>query len=122
MDVVDLRIDPADLGFAQGRPSGRGVLRGWLALPEDEPFSTSSLLYAVDAFPPATFEIAPTGWVPTLELSAYVRALPAPGPVRVLQKAQLIEGERVDEACFVWDSRNRLVAQATQLAGIRLGS
>ena len=58
--------------------------------------------------------------MPTLELTAYVRALPAPGPVRVLHKAQLIEGNRVDEACFVWDSRGRLVAQATQLAGIRL--
>lgn len=120
MDVVDLRVDVRDLGFATGSPSGRGVLRGWLALPDDEPFTTSSLLYAVDAFPPATFEIAPTGWVPTLELTAYVRALPAPGPVRVLQKAQLIESERVDEACFVWDSRGRLVAQATQLAAIRL--
>ena len=76
----------------------------------------------MDAFPPATFEIEPTGWVPTLELTAYVRALPAPGPVRILQKAQLIEGQRVDETCLVWDSRGRLVAQATQLAGIRLGS
>jgi hypothetical protein len=122
MDVVDLRVDPADLGFARGKPSGRGQLRGWLALPEDEPFTTSSLLYAVDAFPPATFDIEATGWVPTLELTAYVRALPAPGPVRVLQKAQLIEGQRVDEACFVWDSRGRLVAQATQLAGIRVGA
>lgn len=121
MDVVDLRIDPADLGFATGSPSGRGVLRGWLGLPGGEQFTTSSLLYAVDAFPPATFEIAPSGWVPTLELTAYVRALPAPGPVRILQKAQLIEGQRVDEACFVWDARGRLVAHATQLAGIRLG-
>ena len=121
MDVVDLRIDPGDLGFAAGRPSGRGQLRGWLALPGDEPFTTSSLLYAVDAFPPATFDIEATGWVPTLELTTYVRALPAPGPVRILHRAQLIEGERVDEVCFVWDSRGRLVAQATQLAGIRLG-
>jgi hypothetical protein len=122
MDVVDLRIDPADLGFATGSPSGVGRLRGWLGLPGGEPFTTSSLLYAVDAFPPATFDVEPTSWVPTLELTAYVRALPAPGPVRVLQKAQLIEGQRVDEACFVWDSRGRLVAQATQLAGIRLGA
>ncbi len=122
MDVVDLRIDPADLGFAAGRPSGRGELRGWLALPGDEPFTTSSLLYAVDAFPPATFEVESSGWVPTLELTAYVRALPAPGPVRIVQKAQLIEGQRVDEVCLVWDSRGRLVAQATQLAGIRVGS
>ena len=96
-------------------------LRGWLALPAGEAFDPSSLLYAVDAFPPATFDIELAGWVPTLELTAYVRALPAPGPVRVLQQAQLIDGRRVDEACFVWDTTGRLVAQGTQLAGIRLG-
>jgi acyl-coenzyme A thioesterase PaaI-like protein len=118
MDEVDVRLDPAVLGFARQAPSGSGELRGWLALPEED-FDALALLYAVDAYPPATFEIAPSGWVPTLELTAYVRALPAPGPVRVLQQARLIEAGRVDEVCFVWDSAGRLVAQATQLAGIR---
>jgi hypothetical protein len=55
-------------------------------------------------------------------LTVYVRALPVPGPVRVLQRAQLIAGQRVDEACFIWDGTGRLVAQGTQLAGIRLGT
>jgi hypothetical protein len=121
MDEVDLRIDPATLGFAAGKPTGRGELRGWLGLTGDEPFDPISLLYAVDAFPPATFDIELSGWVPTLELSVYVRALPAPGPVQVLQRAQLIDAQRVDETCLVWDSTGRLVAQGTQLAGIRLG-
>ncbi len=121
MDQVDLRIDPADTGFARGEPSGRGELKGWLVLPGDEAFDPISLLYAVDAFPPATFEVAASGWVPTLQLSVYVRALPAPGPVRVLHKAQLIDAQKVDEVCSVWDGRGRLVAQGTQLAAIRLG-
>ena len=60
--------------------------------------------------------------MPTLELTVYVRALPAPGPVRMLHRAQLIDNGRVDESCFVWDSAGRLVAHGTQLAGIRLGS
>ncbi|MGD0395084.1 MAG: thioesterase family protein, partial [Acidimicrobiales bacterium] len=84
-------------------------------------FDPISLLFAVDAYPPATFEIEFSGWVPTLELTVYVRALPAAGPVRVLQRAQLIDGQRVDEVCSVWDRTGRLVAQGTQLAGIRLG-
>jgi acyl-coenzyme A thioesterase PaaI-like protein len=121
MGVVDLRIEPSSLGFAGGNPSGRGELRGWLALPDDEPFDPQSLLYAVDSFPPATLDVEPTGWVPTLELTAYVRALPAPGPVRVLHQAHLIDDQRVDEVCWVWDSTDRLVAHGTQLAGIRLG-
>ena len=121
MEQVEVRLEPDSMGFAAGRPSGRGELRGWLALPGAEAFDPASLLFAVDAFPPATFDIEFSGWVPTLELTAYVRAVPAPGPVRVLQRAQLIEAGRVDEACFVWDRTGRLVAQGTQLAGIRLG-
>ena len=121
LDQVELRMDHDDLGWASGAPSGAGELRGTLALPDGEDFDPVSLLFAVDALPPGTFDVELTGWVPTLELTAYVRALPAPGPVRVLQRAHLIEGQRVDEQCWVWDSRGRLVAQATQLAGIRLG-
>ncbi len=122
MEQVDLRLEPDSAGFTTGAPAGRGELRGWLGLSDGEPFDSISLLYAVDAFPPATFDIEFSGWVPTFELTAYVRALPAPGPLQILQRAQLIDGQRVDEVCFVWDSAGRLVAQATQLAGIRLGS
>jgi hypothetical protein len=121
MDQVDLRLEPDSLGFGFGRPRGLGELRGWLGLLGGEVFDPISLVYAADAFPAATFDIEFTGWVPTLELTVYVRALPAPGPVRVLQKAQLIAGQRFDEACFIWDSSGTLVAHSTQLAGIRLG-
>jgi len=121
MEQIEVRLEPGSDSFTTGEPSGRGELRGWLALPEGESFDPASLLFAVDAFPPATFDIEFTGWVPTLELTAYVRALPAPGPVRILQRANLIDAQRVDESCFVWDHTGRLVAQGTQLAGIRLG-
>jgi acyl-coenzyme A thioesterase PaaI-like protein len=121
MDQVEIRLDPGALGFGTGHPSGRGELSGWLALPHGEAFDPVSLLYALDAFPPATFDVEMTGWVPTLELTAYVRACPAPGPVRVLHRAHLIDAQRVDEGCWVWDSAGRLVAHGTQLAGIRLG-
>jgi hypothetical protein len=121
MDQIEVRLEPASSGFTTGAPSGRGELRGWLALPDQEPFDPTSLLFAVDAFPPATFDIEFSGWVPTLELTVYVRALPAPGPVRILQRAQLIDARRVDESCYVWDCTGRLVAHGSQLAGIRLG-
>jgi len=121
MEQAEVRLAPGADGFTRGQPSGRGELRGWLSLPDGEAFDSTSLLFAVDAFPPATFDIEFSGWVPTLELTVYVRALPTPGPVRVLQRAQLIDDQRVDESCFVWDGAGRLVAQGTQLAGIRLG-
>jgi hypothetical protein len=121
MEQVEVRLEPESSGFITGRPSGRGELRGWLELPHGEPFDPVSLLFAVDAFPPATFEIEFSGWVPTLELTVYVRALPVPGPVQILQRVQLIDHQRFDETCFVWDRTGRLVSHSTQLAGIRLG-
>jgi hypothetical protein len=121
MEQVEVRLEAATRAFAQGQPSGHGELRGWLALPADEAFDPISLLFAVDAFPPATFDVQFSGWVPTLELTAYVRALPVPGPLRITQRAQLIAAQRVDEVCYVWDSAGQLVAHGTQLAGIRLG-
>lgn len=121
LDQVEIRLDRDTVGYTAGSPSGRGELRGWLALPDGESFDLPALLYAVDAFPPATLDIAMSGWVPTLELTVYVRAVPAPGPVRIVHRAQLIHDQLVDESCYVWDSKDRLVAQSTQLAAIRLG-
>ncbi len=121
MEQIEVRLDPGASGFTRGEPSGQGELRGWLALPGEEDLDPVSLLFAVDAFPPATFDIEFSGWVPTLELTVYVRGLAGPGPVRVLQRAELIDAQRVDESCHVWDRSGRLVAQGRQLAGVRLG-
>lgn len=118
-DHLDIRLEPASAGFTTA-PSGRGELRGWLSLLDDAPHDPVSLQLVVDAFPPATFDLEPTGWVPSLQLTTYVRALPAPGPVQVLHRAHVVDDGRVDESCHVWDSTGRLVAHSTQLAAVRL--
>ena len=113
LEVVEQRLDPA------GRQDGSGELRGWARFADGMAPDPVSLLFVADFFPPATLTINPSGWVPTLELTVYVRAVPAPGALRVRQRARLVEAGLVDEVCDVWDSRGRLVAQATQLASIR---
>lgn len=118
--VLSRAFDPATLGFVSGEPSGEGELRAWVRFAGGRPVDPLALLLAVDALPPATFEVALTGWVPTLSLTAYVRALPGPGPLRVRFRAGEIVGGMVDETCEVWDSAGRLVAQSTQLAAIRM--
>lgn len=120
MDLVAEHLDPAVLGFAQGRPSMAGELRGHLALADGREPDPLSLLLAVDALPPASFDLGLGGWVPTVQLSAWVRALPAPGPLVARQRARLVGGGFLDETCDVWDSRGRLVATGHQLAGVRL--
>lgn len=114
-----LRLDPATLQWAAGTPSGRGELRGWIEFADGRPVDALSLLYFLDALPPATFDVARSGWVPTLSLTTYVRAVPVPGPLRITQRAQVIADGRVDEVCEVWDASGRLVANGTQLAAIR---
>lgn len=120
-DQVEVRLDPEWSGVMNGRPSGRGELRGWLKLPLQENFDSISLLFAVDALPPPTFDTDFIDMVSTAELTVYVRAIPAPGPVRIVTRARLIDPHWVDHTCDVWDGTGRLVAQATQLAKRPLG-
>jgi len=117
-DHVDLRLDPDSHGMIRGTPAGRGELRGWLAMFGADGFDPVSLLYAVDAFPPTPFDTPHPGMVSTIELTAYVRAMPVSGPVQVVSRARLIDSQWVDEACEVWDRDGRLVARATQLAKV----
>jgi acyl-coenzyme A thioesterase PaaI-like protein len=119
MDVLVERLDPATMGWAIGKPSGAGELRGWLRFEDGREPDTLALLAVVDALPPATFDLGLAGWVPTLALTCHVRAVPAAGPLTVRQRARHVAGERVDEECDVWDSTGRLVATGHQLAGVR---
>ena len=117
---IDLRLDPLSAGFAVGSPSMTGEIRGRVRISPDPP-DPYALLVAVDCLPPAPFDLGLFGsWVPTLELTAYVRALPADGPLTVRQRARLVTADRVDEQCDVWDCEGRLVATGHQLAGLRL--
>ena len=121
---VRMAFDPAfglqwsDEGPMAGGPQGE--LRAWFGFADGRAVTPLDLLYVVDSMPPATFTILSTGWVPTLDLSVYVRAVPAPGPLRIRFRVQVIQDGFADEVCEVWDSADRLVAQSTQLAALRL--
>jgi hypothetical protein len=119
LEMVEQRIERASYQ-GRGRSDGSGDLRGWLRFADGSDFDPLSLLYVSDSFPPATFTIGSVGWVPTLELTVYIRALPAPGPLRVRQRARVLSGSLVDQVCEAWDSRGRVVVQATQLAAVRM--
>jgi hypothetical protein len=122
LDHVDLRIDLATAGWAFGAPAGQAEVRAWLRRDDGGDPTAADLLVFADALPPVTFDLGLTGWVPTLELTVLVRALPAPGWVRAVQRATLLQDGWLDEECLLWDSEGRLVAQARQLAGYRLAA
>ena len=83
----------------------------------DESFASPENLVAYfDALPPVTFDLGMIGWAPTLELTAHVRAKPAPGWLKVQHRTRNFAGGMFEEDCEVWDSTGRLVAQSRQLA------
>ncbi|VXC00613.1 thioesterase family protein [Nocardioides sp. AX2bis] len=116
MSRFDLRIPREQAGWAVGRPSGRGEISAWFRLEGGREPDVLALLSAVDALPPVTFCLGLPGWAPTLELTAHVRARPAPGWLRVRHATRNLAGGMFEEDCEVWDSADRLVAQSRQLA------
>ena len=76
----------------------------------------------VDALPPPVFNIdIPTGWVPTVELTAHIRGIPAPGPLRCRFHTEIVQNGFMQEDGEVWDSAGQLVAQSRQLALVPRG-
>jgi acyl-CoA thioesterase len=110
------RLDPAYVGWRVGKPSGTGIIQGWFKLADDRPLDPIALLLVVDALPPVTFDLGLPGWAPTLELTAHVRARPAPGWAIVRHATRNVSGGQFEEDCEVWDAEGRLVAQSRQLA------
>jgi acyl-CoA thioesterase len=114
LDHVDVRLDPSTVPFHGG--TGEPVIRGWMALRDGSPADAHALLLAVDVAPPTVFRLGLMGWAPTVELSALLRAVPAPGWLAFEAAATVVGGGWFDENATVWDSNGRVVAQARQLA------
>ena len=150
MGQVDLRLHPEDAGYSEGAPSGEPRVRGWFRLRDGEALDTLGLLMAVDAFPLAHLGMAdrlagrlgpgagvllatdafpptafnarlPVAWTPTVELTAHVRARPAPGWLRCVFTTRFVTGGFLEEDGEVWDATGRLVAQSRQLALVPRG-
>jgi Thioesterase-like superfamily len=120
MEVVEQRLDPPVLGFAQGKPSGRGRVAGYLRLRDGSDWDPLSLLIALDMGPPPHFDLGMSGGAPTVQFTAHVRRLPAPGPVWFDLRASDVGADRMTEQMRVWDSKRRLVGESSQLAAVRV--
>lgn len=80
--------------------------------PVDEYFA----LMCGDIALPVSYAVGRRGWAPTVQLTAYLRALPADGWLRVLCTATEIGQDWFDEDHTVVDSTGRIVVQSRQLA------
>ncbi len=118
---VDLRLDPATIGWRHGHPAGVPEMRGYFQLREHRDPDAYLLALAVDGLPPVVFGLGATGWAPTVELTWYMRAVPVPGALQVAARCRNVSGGWFDEEAEVWDAAGRLVAQSRQLARVGRG-
>jgi acyl-CoA thioesterase len=115
---VDLRLDPATIGWRTGEPAGIPEMRGYFRLREDRVPDAYLLALAVDGLPPVVFGLGAAGWSPTVELTWHMRAVPAAGLLRVATRCRHVSGGWFDEEAEVWDAAGRLVAQSRQIARV----
>jgi hypothetical protein len=69
-----------------------------------------------DVSVPVSFAVGRIGWAPTVQLTAYLRGLPADGWLRVICTCVQIGQDWFDEDHTVVDCRGRIVVQTRQLA------
>jgi acyl-CoA thioesterase len=126
-DRLDVAMRPAAVSWMPG-PDGKprthsdhAVLDGWVRLRDGTEPDPVSLVFFADSFPPPVLNLSSvrTPWVPTLELTVHVRAIPAPGflAARFTTRA-LIDGY-LEEDGELWDSTGQLVAMSRQLARVQ---
>jgi Acyl-CoA thioesterase C-terminal domain/Acyl-CoA thioesterase N-terminal domain len=113
---VDIRFDPATMGWLDGEPDGIPEMRGYLGLREARDPDAYLLAVAVDALPPVVFGLGAAGWAPTVELTWHMRGVPATRGLRVAHRCPQISAGWFDEEAEVWDAAGHLVAQSRQLA------
>jgi hypothetical protein len=104
------------LSTMQPRTDGRPpVIQMW-ARPRGVAPDALFALMCGDLSAPVTFAVDRTGWAPTIQLTAFLRGLPADGWLRIIATCTEIGHDWFDEDHTVVDSLGRLVVQARQLA------
>jgi len=123
--ALEFRGDPTSTSWwgVDGDVAGDGEVVLWLRLrDEGRPWDPWSTLFATDALPPATIALGSTGWVPTLQLTSYVRRIPSSEWLCARQWCVTVADGSVDERCEVFDASGELVASSSQLALVRFGA
>ncbi len=116
-ESVEIRVHPNTGWIHDGEPSGTGLMEGWLRFVDGREPDVWALALFADSFPPSIFELLPgQSWVPTLELTVHVRAVPAPGWVRARFRTRYVTSGFFEEDGELWDSEGRLVALSRQHA------
>jgi acyl-coenzyme A thioesterase PaaI-like protein len=114
--LLGMRFDGDTHGFTTG-DLGEAVIRATVEPVASSPVDQLLALVTCDATPPAAWNaLGLTGWVPTVELTAHVRARPVSGPLRVVATTRSVGGGLLEEDAEVYDADGNLVVLSRQLA------
>lgn len=118
-DVVHLAhgcdIRPSLTTLAPRTDGGPPVIEYWVRPKEGSPDVLFALLCG-DVSAPVTMGVHRSGWAPTVQLTAYLRGMPADGWLRVMCTTMQIGQEWFDEDHVVVDCEGRIIVQSRQLA------
>jgi hypothetical protein len=113
--VCELSMDASTAAFLRGEVGADPTIRLWVR-PKGEAPDALFALMAGDVSPPVTLNLGRPGWAPTVQLTALLRAQPAPGWLRVEMSTNKVGGTWFDGDATVIDATGALVCQARQLA------
>ncbi len=118
-DIVHLAhgcdIRPSLTTMAPRADGGPPVIEYWVR-PKEGPADSLFALLCGDVSAPVTFGVNRFGWAPTVQLTAYLRAIPADGWLRVMCTTMQIGQDWFDEDHVVVDCEGRIIVQSRQLA------
>lgn len=121
-DHIDARLDPSCTGWITGDLSDTAQIRGWLGFKKKRTLDLPALLLFSDTYPPPVFaKFGPRAWVPTIEMSVNVRALPETQHLKVVFSSRFISAGLVEEDGELWDSNGNLIAISRQISKYRRG-
>lgn len=112
-DGCDIR--PSMTTFAPGRDGGPPIIEYWVRPKGTAPDVLFALLCS-DVSAPVTRGVNRFGWAPTVQLTAYLRARPSDGWLRVMATTTQIGQDWFDEDHTVVDYEGLIIAQSRQLA------
>ena len=118
-EVARVYLDATWADFARGE-TGAPRARLWIRpLDGDETdprVRAAFAMMAADMSPPVPINLGHFGWSPTVQMTTYLRRVPAPGWLRVIATAREVGERMFDEDQLVIDSTGAVVAQSRQLA------
>lgn len=108
-------IRPALTTLGPRSDGGPPVIEMWVR-PKDAAPDVLFALLCGDVSAPVTYAVNRMGWAPTVQLTAFLRAIPADGWLRVICSCVQIGQDWFDEDHTVVDCEGRIVVQSRQLA------